>query len=278
MSFYFPVESHTTWKGYTFVVPSVSVGNVGQLAADLIISTLQMKKVGIVYDDSITPVVGNDPYGGCFSSRVSSLQLTSEKGSTSSPSALMTSCELYESSVHRLVVMQLRSPLVRGRHASFRRKLIDFITEKQFCCTIILGSTHAHERIDMQLRGDQFRFVSTSSFASNSNFGGTLSQLRWVELEKRENREENCFEHVNPYLPGGGITKQMILACDRENIPALALIVFCSEGDNIPEAFLLVNRLNDLARMIEDQNPNWRIPGSWSALFGNPAENELVFG
>ena len=42
--------------------PSVSVGNVGQLAADLLISTLWMNKVGYLYDDSILPVVGNDPF------------------------------------------------------------------------------------------------------------------------------------------------------------------------------------------------------------------------
>jgi len=279
MSFFFPVEAQPSWEGYTFVVPAVSVGNVGQLAADLVISTLQMNKAGIIYDDSITPVVGNDPYGGCFSSRVSKLHLATENGvSSPSPSTLMTSCELYESPPHRLVVLQLRSPLIRGRHASFRKKLIDFIKEKRFGRVLLLGSTHAHERIDAQLHGDQFRFVATSSFSTKSNFGDALSKLSWTELEKRENREENCVKDVNPYLPGGGISKQLILACERESIPALALIVFCSEGDNVPESFLLVNRLNDLANIVEGQKPNWSIPGSWSALFGNPAENELVFG
>ncbi len=42
--------------------PSVSIGNVGQLAADLVISTLSMAKVGYLYDDSLLPVVGNDPF------------------------------------------------------------------------------------------------------------------------------------------------------------------------------------------------------------------------
>ena len=51
---------------------------MGQLAADLVISTLKMRKIGIIYDDSITPVVGNDPFGGCFSSRVGTLHLATE--------------------------------------------------------------------------------------------------------------------------------------------------------------------------------------------------------
>ena len=45
-----------------FKQAAVSVGNVGQLAADLIVSTLEMTSVGYIYDESILPVVGNNPY------------------------------------------------------------------------------------------------------------------------------------------------------------------------------------------------------------------------
>ena len=58
---------------------TVSVGNVGQLAVDLIISTLRMNKAGFVQDESITPVVGSDPYTGCFSSRVGTLDIQADK-------------------------------------------------------------------------------------------------------------------------------------------------------------------------------------------------------
>lgn len=279
MSFYYPINDSPSWDGYTFVLPSVSVGNVGQLTADLIISTLQMKKAGIIYDESITPVVGNDPFCGCFSSSVGTLHLESvERGQSSAP-FLMTSCELYESSAHRLVVMQLRAPLIRGRKAAFRKKLVDFIKEKQFHQVLLLCSSHAHERLDSQLRGDQFRIVTTTSFSAKSECQASVSALNWIELEKRPHREPE--KTVDPYLPGGGIAKQFFLLCDRENIPLAVLMVFCSEGDNVPEAFLLANRLNDLTQIvgIEEKRSNWRIPGSWSALFGNPAaETELVFG
>lgn len=45
-----------------FEQPAVSVGNVGQLAVDLIISTLQLPKVGHFHTDSLIPMVGNNPY------------------------------------------------------------------------------------------------------------------------------------------------------------------------------------------------------------------------
>lgn len=38
------------------------MGNVGQLAIDLVISTLTMTKVGYFYTDCLVPMVGNNPY------------------------------------------------------------------------------------------------------------------------------------------------------------------------------------------------------------------------
>jgi hypothetical protein len=42
--------------------PSVSVGNVSQLAIDLLISTLQPKKWAVAWHPVFVPTVGGDPY------------------------------------------------------------------------------------------------------------------------------------------------------------------------------------------------------------------------
>jgi proteasome assembly chaperone 2 len=42
--------------------PAISIGNVGQLAIDLLIYNLDFKRVGYLYDSSILPLVGNDPF------------------------------------------------------------------------------------------------------------------------------------------------------------------------------------------------------------------------
>ena len=42
--------------------PAVSIGNVGQLTIDLLIYNLDLKRVGYLYDSSILPLVGNDPF------------------------------------------------------------------------------------------------------------------------------------------------------------------------------------------------------------------------
>uniref|UniRef100_A0A8C9QCL0 Proteasome assembly chaperone 2 n=1 Tax=Spermophilus dauricus TaxID=99837 RepID=A0A8C9QCL0_SPEDA len=48
--------------GFTLLMPAVSVGNVGKFAIDLIISTLNMRKIGYFYTDCLVPIVGNNPY------------------------------------------------------------------------------------------------------------------------------------------------------------------------------------------------------------------------
>lgn len=43
----------------------MAVGNVGQLAVDLIVSTLNMSRVGFIHTDCLIPMAGNNPYTTC---------------------------------------------------------------------------------------------------------------------------------------------------------------------------------------------------------------------
>lgn len=57
MAFYHPTARFST-KGKVLVVPVVSVANVAQLAADLLIASLSLHRVGIFDPRSLVPVVG----------------------------------------------------------------------------------------------------------------------------------------------------------------------------------------------------------------------------
>lgn len=57
-----PSIKHPVTQHILLLQPAVSVGNVGQLAIDLVISTLDMTKVGYFYTDCLVPMVGNNPY------------------------------------------------------------------------------------------------------------------------------------------------------------------------------------------------------------------------
>lgn len=43
----------------------MAVGNVGQLAVDLIVSNLNMSRVGHIHTDCLIPMAGNNPYATC---------------------------------------------------------------------------------------------------------------------------------------------------------------------------------------------------------------------
>lgn len=43
--------------------PALSIGNVGQLAADLLVSSMGTERVGYLDDPYVLPCVGNDAYG-----------------------------------------------------------------------------------------------------------------------------------------------------------------------------------------------------------------------
>eukprot|EP01018_Ginkgo_biloba_P002858 Gb_26126 [translate_table: standard] len=47
----------------TLILPALSIGNVGQLAVDLLVSSLGADKVGYLDDPYVLPCVGNDAYG-----------------------------------------------------------------------------------------------------------------------------------------------------------------------------------------------------------------------
>lgn len=51
-------EAETVFKGATLLVADVSRGNVGQLAVDLLVATLQMQCVGYFEDPDVLPAVG----------------------------------------------------------------------------------------------------------------------------------------------------------------------------------------------------------------------------
>jgi len=55
--------SESNWSDCTFILACVSVGNIGQLATDLLISTLPgTKKAGYLISTLVQPIVGHDAF------------------------------------------------------------------------------------------------------------------------------------------------------------------------------------------------------------------------
>lgn len=99
----------------TLILPVASVGNVGQLAVDLVINTLRLGRVARLQDDALLPAVGSRPYAHV--------------------DGLATALEIYQQGEQqpggsgRVAVAQQRSPAAPGTQAAFAERLAAFVKQ-----------------------------------------------------------------------------------------------------------------------------------------------------
>ncbi|XP_065334266.1 proteasome assembly chaperone 2 [Cloeon dipterum] len=228
--------------GYKFIIPSVSIGNVGQLAVDILIATVRPEKWAIAWHPALVPIVGGDPYD--YSSN-----------------SLATACELYLSKERKLIFLQLRSPLVKEHGKDFLLKLSKWIEEKKFSEVLILASLAAYERFGPQLTGHPFRYLTTSSQVDPeiSKWGPALEKKQF-ELGGKKSED---FVMI-----GSGFAKQLYKSCSSAGVESTVLMKFCDEGFNDTDANQLASFANAWSRILSADS-KWRLPPSWSHLVGN---------
>lgn len=246
------MNQNSSWKfsddgdlnGYTLIIPSVAVGNVGQLACDLLISSLQMKKIASVYSPALIPVVAYDPY-----------DLSSNRFSCS--------CEVYKCTSRKIAVLQLRAPLVYKYARAFLEDLLKTFKEKNVKEIIVLTSSFAHEKKHIQT--SPFRYVASD----NSSYKKTIKTLNWLEHDFVDDRVK---------IYGGGFASLLYDISQEFKLPCLIVYKYCSEGDNIPDAYDMIDYLKDVLPMFKD---NLDIlsqlvqPVSWKLLFGRPPPSDI---
>jgi len=250
---YIAASSETKdWKQHTLIIPSVSVGNVGQLSADLLISTLSPTLVGYIHSKFVLPVVGKDAFSSDLGGRVSQLA---------------TAVQVFECTAHKLVIVQQRAPCIKGRSALYVEELMQWIEQCQFKEVVILASMFAQERLDKQITGVQVRYISTHK-------GEKDRMTDLIQLESRPTDPSvanGSSSSPGPFIPGGGIAKQLYFKCSCANIAAVILLVFCSEGDNVYDALTLTSYVNTWLHLVPTSDKivdMWKIPASWRLLFG----------
>ncbi|XP_074208440.1 proteasome assembly chaperone 2 isoform X1 [Camelus bactrianus] len=237
-------DSAPDLAGCTLLMPAVSVGNVGQLAIDLIISTLNMCKIGYFYTDCLVPMVGNNPYA------------TAEENSTE----LSTNAEVYALPSRKLVALQLRSIFIKifflccrwytkYKSKPFCEKLLSWVKSSGCAKVVVLSSSHSYHRNDLQLRSTPFRYLLSPSMQTSVQ--NKMQSLNWEEMEKTACIPEIDESELCVRIPGGGITKTLYDEGCSKDVPVAVLLKFVSEGDNIPDALGLVEYLNEWLQIIK---------------------------
>ncbi|OVA18603.1 Proteasome assembly chaperone 2 [Macleaya cordata] len=264
----------------TLILPALSIGNVGQLAIDLLVSSLRAERIGYLDDPSVLPCVGNDAYG-------SSLQGT-----------LALPLEAYDSTSDALTLVQQRSPIVKGMMIEFAKNLANFAATSGKKHVVVLSSLDSgrRQKIDMSSNTQIYYLSSTSTDGTDGDCEKlgwkrlqeyNPEQRRWkylCDLAERDSMEEDSFsfedevvdEDYYPSLPFAALFS----CCKAKGLKVTCVLSYCSEGDNIPDSFLLA----EAACKLLGKNPNkshgnndngWLIPFSWRTMYGPPPDMSL---
>ncbi|XP_028765840.1 proteasome assembly chaperone 2 [Neltuma alba] len=258
----------------TLILPSLSIGNVGQLAADLLVSSLGSERVGYLDDPYVLPCVGNDAYGPV------------PQGD------LALSLEVYDSPPNALTIIQQRSPVVKGMMLEFAKNLSDFVAVCGKKHIVLLSSLDfgKWKRVDMS-SGLQIYYLSS---ASGDGVDEKCEQLGWKKLQEYDPSQKH-WKYLSDFAEGNATGEEISPLEDEleeenyyaslpfaalfsllkaKGLKVTCLLCYCSEGDNTADAY----QLADAACKLLTLNPSgsgadkWRVPLSWMTVYGPPPE------
>lgn len=190
-------------EGYSFLLPSVSVGNVPQLTIDLFITTFKLKKISTVWHPAIIPCVGPDPYYD--------------------GEDICTACELFINKEMKLIAMQLRSGLEPKFGMSFFHELKNELGNFKLKQIIILTSIFDYELHN--INSNKFFYICDN----NSHEECSNMQKLHKDINGRY------------ILNGGGFGLKLYEFLN--NIRCVIVGKYVSEGDNRPDACSLLIKL-----------------------------------
>ncbi|KAI9000000.1 PAC2 family-domain-containing protein [Gaertneriomyces semiglobifer] len=249
-------------EGATLVLPSPNgLGNVGQLAVDLLISSLGLERIGFLSSSLILPVVGNDSYV-----------------SQGAPE-LHTNFEVYQSPSGAdlsFTVIQLRTPVIpvllflqnslsQKRGVQFAQKLFEWIGRSKVKEVIVVTAADAGRREDRQIMSDRLRLLWSST---NRIYSDAAAVLGYATLEEPAPKTWLPESQQSPVPPGAGGTRFLYAEMQKSDTPMVAAIWFTTEGDNMNDAVQLAGRVAFLLGG-RKETIQWKMPQSWQGIYGN---------
>lgn len=259
-------NSSVEWETLTCIVACVGVGNVSQLACDLLIHNLNCTPVLHVDFRYVPSVTGCDPY-------------------SSPANGYMTSCQVYMNRELSIAILQTRSPPYPGCRQKHSDEVAEFLSKLRCARIILLSSSYAMQRKDTELMGPQIRFAASKTFDPT-----TVRHLEGLELLPLLPHTDDDITQLDPgaqppttyRLPGAGIASYLFDKLDQSDsvTPFCLLNIFVSEGDNSADALSVVRTvvtwLNLFPKSNMDNSPRTVLfPPSWSLLYGHNPDVRL---
>lgn len=313
--------------------------SLSQLCIDLLLSSLPHELLGTLHSPHVQACVG---WGAL------------DADSSGSPSALVTSVQLFLVPSLRLVVVQQRAPCIVGRHAAFVEELLTLAREWQvtrvICATSSAAFRQGEEELDAMhpvsfflcdpaqkggsneldsslrtLVGETLQWRSLHAHALRQDEApfrpDQLNSAEELEHDADDEQKEEALPVVQPIpVPGLGLTRPLYERVSAEAnsnssssasaaassssaaatvtstaslpFPTLFLHVYVNEGANDADAMRFAQQLYTLlfllrqqeagtaaassaAELSEPQEMKWRVPASWSHMFGSEPDESL---
>jgi len=142
----------------TLIIPAVSTGNVAQLSIDALLATLPSVLLGSLHSTHLLPCVGSERMHTDLSAALQKerARLTKQAGGEKRkqkavkhpppPHHLVTPLQLFLLPTLRCLVLQQRSPCMRGHHAAFVDELLGWACSFNFSQLIVLTSSPAYRQ------------------------------------------------------------------------------------------------------------------------------------
>mgnify|MGYP003555846306 CR=1 FL=1 len=169
---------------------------------------------------------------------------------------ISTAAELFISESLKLIILTVRSPIFNESFESFANEIVGFVKSEGISELIILSSTHSYEQhlVDK----NPYEYVKNKKMTSGSLslFSETSSAL-----EKK--------------IPGSGVALTLFDKATENDVAAIILYKYTSEGDNRSDAFEMLKKVNEFLNKPIPENDQIREPISWKFLFGCNVNPEL---
>lgn len=237
--------SFDTIKNSLLLLPSISVANVPQLTADLLLHTLSFFKVGTLNDEFLYSFVSPVDY-----------LATVER-----PQGVSFGLELYYCEDKNLTLVQQRTPVIAGFHEEHLEKVIWPVIEQAQFQNVVLFHLLDAGLVENILPGTLQVYTNTSLL---------LQSLKLLQIS------DSCYRSLSSCPEIETPNMKCLLKRLGESIDYTIVVAYSYEGDNFDDS---INMATTVASLLELDVSQWQTPVSWFGVYGDkPVSNAMEDG
>ncbi|KAH9813202.1 PAC2 family-domain-containing protein [Melampsora americana] len=192
------------FKDSILIIPIVSLGNVPQLAVDLLIQSTSFNRIGNLDSSDHIPILGDSN---------------------------LRPFEVYQATnpIHSITILQQRSPVLKSQKESHILRLSKWIESEDFQSVLLLISIDSATRTDNHLNHPTHLFQFTYGSSDPSSLRSHLLQSFSPLIDPTLNPQ------TVPVLSAGGLGNRLIKKLKNSN----SLLIYVAEGDGRLDAKVL---------------------------------------